>query len=153
VPIKKEVLVLEWMNSKTGPGSEEVEMSEEKFELYVGETTKLENTKLNIQGNAKIDGRVSGEIETRLLEIGPNGIVEGRVQANRILLEGRLDSGSGSVVAKSIEIKKGGKLSGRVQYSSFLCHEGGIIDGALTPSEEAADESSKGGARILASLS
>ena len=153
MPIKKEVLVLEWMNSKTGPGSEEVEMSEEKFELYVGETTKLENTKLNIQGNAKIDGRVSGEIETRLLEIGPNGIVEGRVQANRILLEGRLDSGSGSVVAKSIEIKKGGKLSGSVQYSSFLCHEGGIIDGALTPSEEATDENSKGGARILASLS
>ena len=146
MPIKKEVLVLEWMNSKTGPRSEEVEMSEEKFELYVGETTKLENTKLNIQGNAKIDGRVSGEIETRLLEIGPNGVVEGRVQANRILLEGRLDSGSGSVVAKSIEIKKGGKLSGSVQYSSFLCHEGGIIDGALAPSEEAADENSKGGA-------
>ena len=95
-------------------------MSEEKFELYVGETTKLENTKLNIQGNAKIDGRVSGEIETRLLEIGPNGVVEGKVQANRIVLEGTLDSGSGSVVARVIEIKKGGKLAGSVQYSSFL---------------------------------
>ena len=144
---------MDWRNIKAGDKPEEKEMSEEKFELYVGETTKLENTKLNIQGNAKIDGRVSGEIETRLLEIGPNGVVEGRVQANRVLLEGTLDSGSGSVVAKSIEIKKGGKLSGSIQYSSFLCHEGGIIDGNLTPSEEAAEESEKGGARILASLS
>tara|TARA_Y100001980_G_C14387904_1_gene187920 strand:+ start:235 stop:669 length:435 start_codon:yes stop_codon:yes gene_type:complete len=144
---------LKWINSKAGDKPEEKEMSEEKFELYVGETTKLENTKLNIQGNAKIDGCVSGEIETRLLEIGPNGVVEGKVQANRVVLEGTLDSGSGSVVAKSIEIKKGGKLSGSVQYSSFLCHEGGIIDGALTPSEEVAEENSKGGARILASLS
>ena len=137
---------MEWRNSKAGDKPEEEKMSEEKFELYVGETTKLENTKLNIQGNAKIDGCVSGEIETRLLEIGPKGVVEGKVQANRIILEGSLDS-------KSIEIKKGGKLSGSVQYSSFLCHEGGIIDGALTPSEEVAEESSKGGARILASLS
>ena len=74
---------MEWRNSKAGDKPEEEKMSEEKFELYVGETTKLENTKLNIQGNAKIDGCVSGEIETRLLEIGPKGVVEGKVQANR----------------------------------------------------------------------
>ena len=107
---------MEWRNSKAGDKPEEEKMSEEKFELYVGETTKLENTKLNIQGNAKIDGCVSGEIETRLLEIGPKGVVEGKVQANRIILEGTLDSGSGSVVAKSIEIKKGGKLSGVLKF-------------------------------------
>ena len=58
-------------------------MSEEKFELYVGETTKLENTKLNIQGNAKIDGRVSGEIETRLLKLVQTGWSRARSKPDR----------------------------------------------------------------------
>ena len=34
-------------------------LSENKFELYVGKTTSLENTTLVLEGSARIDGKVT----------------------------------------------------------------------------------------------
>ena len=52
-------------------------MADDKFELYVGKSSKLENTVLNIEGQAKIDGLVSGELKTKILHIGEGGKVVG----------------------------------------------------------------------------
>ena len=72
-------------------------LSDHKFELYVGKTTTLENTTLMLEGNARIDGRVSGKIKAKQLEIGPDGTFTGNVEAERIILDGTLDSGEQAI--------------------------------------------------------
>ena len=65
-------------------------MADDKFELYVGKSSKLENTVLNIEGQAKIDGLVSGELKTKILHIGEGGKVVGKVDAEHIVVVGLL---------------------------------------------------------------
>lgn len=109
-------------------------LSDNKFELYVGKTTSLENTTLILEGNARIDGRVSGKIKAKQLEIGPDGTFTGNVDAEKIIIDGTLDSGEQAISSSGvIEIRETGKLTGNVHYSSLICVSGGIISGSVAP--------------------
>ena len=77
-------------------------LSENKFELYVGKTTSLENTTLVLEGNARIDGKVTGKISAKQLEIGPEGTFVGNVDAEKILVDGVLDSGDQAINSSGI---------------------------------------------------
>ncbi len=109
-------------------------LSDNKFELYVGKTTVLENTTLVLQGNARIDGSVTGKISAKQLEIGPEGSFKGKVEADRIILDGLIDSGDETVSSTGlIEIRETGRLRGTINYASLTCVAGGEISGTISP--------------------
>ena len=117
-------------------------LSENKFELYVGKTTSLENTTLVLEGNARIDGKVTGKISAKQLEIGPEGTFVGNVDAEKILVDGVLDSGDQAINSSGIiEIRETGKVTGNVHYASLVCMSGGIISGSVAPLEKKGKDS------------
>ena len=112
-------------------------LSDNKFELYVGKTTTLENTTLMLEGNARIDGKVTGKISAKQLEIGPEGSFIGSVEAEKIIVDGSLDSGDKAISSSGIiEIRETGKVVGNVHYASLVCVSGGIISGTVAPLQD-----------------
>jgi len=108
-------------------------MADDKFELYVGKSSKLENTMLNIEGQAKIDGLVSGELKTKLLHIGEGGKVIGKVDAELIVVDGTLESADQEIISSvKISVNATGKIAGNISYNSLECQEGAIIQGNLS---------------------
>ena len=108
-------------------------MADDKFELYVGKSSKLENTMLNIEGQAKIDGLVSGELKTKLLHIGEGGKVIVKVDAEHIVVYGTLESADQEITSSvKISVNATGRISGNISYNSLECQEGAIIQGNLS---------------------
>lgn len=108
-------------------------MADDKFELYVGKSSKLENTMLNIEGQAKIDGLVSGELKTKLLHIGEGGKVIGKVDAEHIVVDGILESADQEITSSvKISVNATGRISGNISYNSLECQEGAVIQGNLS---------------------
>ncbi|MEC7370808.1 MAG: polymer-forming cytoskeletal protein [Pseudomonadota bacterium] len=111
-------------------------MADDKFELYVGKSSKLENTMLDIEGQAKIDGFVSGELKTKLLHIGESGKVVGKVDAELIVVDGILESADKEITSSvKISVNATGKIEGNISYNSLECVEGAIIQGNLSVSK------------------
>ena len=96
-------------------------MADDKFELYVGKSSKLENTVLNIEGQAKIDGLVSGELKTKILHIGEGGKVVGKVDAEHIVVDGTLESAENEITSS---IKS---PCGSIIQRPFHCFKSSII--------------------------
>tara|TARA_Y100001934_G_C12270843_1_gene734827 strand:+ start:64 stop:501 length:438 start_codon:yes stop_codon:yes gene_type:complete len=86
------------------------------------------NGKLAFQGQVRIDGKFSGEIETKdIVVIGKGATVEATLQVGSLVLHGVL---RGDVKAdKSIELHPPAKLYGNIETPSLVVHAGVTFDG------------------------
>jgi cytoskeletal protein CcmA (bactofilin family) len=84
--------------------------------------------KLSFQGQVRIDGQFSGEIETEdLVVVGKGAKVEATLQVGSLVLHGTL---RGDVQAeKSIELHPPARLYGNIQTPSLVVHAGVSFDG------------------------
>lgn len=88
-------------------------------------------------GGMRIDGRVKGDVlgkgDRSLLIVGPNGIIEGRVRATEIVVEGQV---IGPVLGlTSVVIRQKGKVVGAITYGRIQMEDGSIVVGPLKPIE------------------
>lgn len=84
--------------------------------------------KLFFEGTVRIDGKFSGEVETKgLLVIGDEAYVNARISAETIIIRGEYH---GNITAsKAIEIRGKGKLYGDIHTPSLIVDEGVIFEG------------------------
>lgn len=92
---------------------------------------------LVLHGAARIDGRMRGEIlGADLLHIGPSGAVSASVEAEEVVVAGRLE---GAVRARQrVELRATGRLRGRVETPRLTVAEGGILEGSCRAGDSAA---------------
>jgi cytoskeletal protein CcmA (bactofilin family) len=100
---------------------------EQKISL-VGEEISIVGTLHFETGVVRLDGRVEGKIIGRgTVIIGEKGLLQGDLQASRLILSGRLEGTAAT--SESTYIAPTGKLFGTVQTSKLVIDEGGIFEG------------------------
>jgi cytoskeletal protein CcmA (bactofilin family) len=104
-------------------------------DLYIPDGVTFVGT-IQAPGTASINGSVTGEITSNILDIGPQGHVEGKVIATRIDVYGVL---SDDVVCKGLlQIRKTGKVSGTLTYADLDIERGGQFEGEMHNSSKSA---------------
>lgn len=101
----------------------------EKLESIIGSNTKIEGN-ISTKGTLRIDGRLTGNIETDWLIIGEKAIVKGNVSVAGVAIAGYLE---GNVTSKEIiELKRTGQIRGDVTTAKLVVIEGGMVDGKIS---------------------
>lgn len=96
---------------------------------------------INAPGSIRIDGRVEGKLLIKGdLVIGEKGYVKGEVNAENLILAGKIE---GNIDARGrLEIKSTGTMSGDACCSVISIEEGAYLDGTsrMNKSKEKANE-------------
>jgi cytoskeletal protein CcmA (bactofilin family) len=94
---------------------------------FLGKGTDFEG-KIRFVGLLRVDGKVQGEILSGdFLVTGDTGEVNGQINVNRVLVNGRV---SGSLKANNrIEIPPSGQIRGNIETSVLVISEGAIFEG------------------------
>lgn len=88
---------------------------------------------INVPGIAEINGDITGELTCRELDVGPQGNVKGKVQAQAIQVHGQLEN---DINCKGLmKIHKTGKVSGKLTYAELDIERGGQFIGAMSGSK------------------
>jgi len=86
------------------------------------------NGKLAFTTPTRVEGKLTGELHcSQLLIIGPTAVVEGRVKADELRIEGMV---SGEVVeTRKVEVCNRGKLTAKVSARLLVVRDGGFFEG------------------------
>ena len=103
---------------------------EEGYQMYLGKRCRLTGV-LRVQGMARIDGSVEGEIYGNdLIQVGKEGQIEANIKAKKIIAQGPL---RGDIVAQEkVELLAPSTLRGQIHSPVFLLEEGVLVNGTLT---------------------
>ncbi len=100
----------------------------EKLEAIIGINTQIEGN-ISTKGTLRIDGRLTGNIDTDWLIVGEKAFIKGDVRVAGVAVAGYLE---GNVTAKEIiELKRTGQIRGDVSTSKLVVIEGGMVDGKI----------------------
>ena len=97
-------------------------------DLYIPDGVTFTGT-IYAPGTAKINGSVTGEITSDVLDIGPLGYIQGKVKATKIDVHGILMD---DVMCNGLlQIRKTGKVSGSLTYADIDIERGGQFEGEM----------------------
>ena len=104
-------------------------LEEEGYQMYLGQKCRL-NGVLKVQGMARIDGFVEGEIYgSDLIQVGKDGKIEATVKAKDIVAQGPL---RGDFAAQQkLQLLSPATLEGKIDAPVFLLEEGVHVNGTL----------------------
>jgi cytoskeletal protein CcmA (bactofilin family) len=104
-------------------------LEEEGYQMYLGQKCRLSGV-LKVQGMARIDGFVEGEIYgSDLIQVGIDGKIEAMVKAKDIVAQGPL---RGDFVAHhKLQLLAPATLEGKIDAPVFLLEEGVLVNGTL----------------------
>ena len=98
-------------------------------DLLINEGVSFVGT-AHVSGCAKVNGTFTGELTTETLEIGPTGLIKGRVRAKEIDVSGVLMD---DVVCQGLlQIRKTGTVNGKLTYSDLGIERGGKFEGDIS---------------------
>jgi len=97
------------------------------IDTFLGRGTKV-NGKLVLEGTARIDGQVEGEISAQdALTVGEGAVVNAKISGTSIVIEGGV---TGDVTARErLELRASGRVQGSVTAASLVVHEGAALSG------------------------
>ena len=105
------------------------ELEGEGYQMYLGQKCRL-NGVLKVQGMARIDGFVEGEIYgSDLIQVGKDGKIEATVKAKDIVAQGPLRGDF--VVQQKMQLLAPATLEGKIDAPVFLLEEGVFVNGIL----------------------
>lgn len=105
--------------------------------------------RINFPGNARIDGRLTGEVRAdALLVVGPTALLRADVRAQSLVLFGTIE---GSVCqSDSVELKPGSRLIGGLEASRVTVHAGAVFEGRCSIGKRPPASATKSGPEPLA---
>jgi cytoskeletal protein CcmA (bactofilin family) len=105
------------------------ELQDEGYQMYLGQKCRLSGV-LKVQGMARIDGFVEGEIYgSDLIQVGKDGKIEATVKAKDIVAQGPLRGDF--VVQQKLQLLAPATLEGKIDAPVFLLEEGVFVNGIL----------------------
>ena len=105
----------------------------ESFETIVGPATEVHG-RIVANESLRIDGRVIGNIESRQgtnvrIAIGRTGMVQGDINAFRVLVAGRVE---GNIYAtERVELHEGAEVRGDITYGQLGIEHGAKLNGLM----------------------
>ncbi len=101
-----------------------------EYEFYVGAQTHLEGASLEIDGTARIDGKIVGKVSVKHLIVGPDGVVEGDISGETAEVEGTVEDTL--TLTGKLTVKASGRIRGKIQYGSIETMEGAKLIGDIS---------------------
>ena len=83
---------------------------------------------INTEGDIHLDGKMKGNIKAQEVVIGPEGVFDGEITANILVVSGNI---KGKFTVKNLHVKKDGLLQGKAKYEIIVVDAGGNIQGEL----------------------
>ena len=83
-----------------------------------------------VPGVAQINGDITGEITCKELEVGPQGNIKGKIQAQGIHVHGQLENDINC--NGLVKIFMSGKVSGKLSYLEIDIERGGQFVGVMS---------------------
>ncbi len=116
--------------------------------LIVGPNIKLKGVEIEDCDTLVVEGYVEASMNSRVIEISPDGVYKGTVEIDIAIVRGRFE---GNLTARDrLVVHNGGSVSGKIRYGRLAIEEGGRVHGDLDEigSPKAASEikSATGGA-------
>lgn len=110
--------------------------------LVVGARSRFEGV-LAFRGRARIEGEVRGGVVCQgTLRIGPEGLVEGSIEADELILEGRL---RGDAVARNrIELAPTARVTGSIRAPRVLLADGCVLNGRCETPRSSSNHAERG---------
>ena len=84
---------------------------------------------INVPGVARINGEITGEITCKELDVGPQAMIKGKVQAQGIEVHGQLENDINCTGL--VKIHSTGKVAGKLAYSEIDIDRGGQFSGQI----------------------
>jgi cytoskeletal protein CcmA (bactofilin family) len=87
--------------------------------------------KLSFTDPTRVEGKLKGELKgSALIVIGSNAVVEATIDAERLIVLGKV---LGNVTSKGgLEIRAGGRVVGDVDTRNLVVDEGGVLEGRVS---------------------
>ncbi len=77
-------------------------------------------------GEIEVQGRVDGTIRGRRVTIGRSGLVEGRIFAESVFIQGSV---RGPVIATSVAVAKTARIIGNITHNELSIEPGAYLEG------------------------
>ena len=115
-----------------------VQASERKeARLVVGPDIKLKGVEISDCDTLIVEGRVEATLDSRVLEITPNGVFQGTIAVDNAEIHGRFEGEL--TVRKQLIIYGAGKVSGKIRYAKIKVEEGAELSGEISMLDKAAN--------------
>ncbi len=89
---------------------------------------------LKSSGDLQIDGTIEGDIDSRLLIVGPGARIEGSIVAETVRVSGTVH---GQIKAKTVAMDKTAKVVGDVVHENLTMEAGAFLEGGVRRIEKA----------------
>ncbi|MCY3879620.1 MAG: polymer-forming cytoskeletal protein [Rhodobacteraceae bacterium] len=117
------------------------------------------NGNLKSDSDVKIDGRIDGDVNAKLIQVGEKAIIKGQIVANEVIVDGRVRgqirgnrvrlNGSahveGEIIHETIAIEAGALFEGTVKRQDNPLAEGGAAAAQKNPAAAAQKRPEQGG--------
>lgn len=112
-----------------------VEKGEERKEakLIVGPDIKMKGVEVADCDTLVVEGRIEATLDSRVLQIAPNGVFCGTVAVDTAEIHGKLEGDL--TVRKQLVIHATGKVSGKIRYAKIKVEEGAELAGEISMME------------------
>lgn len=114
--------------------------------LVVGPDIKLKGVEISDCDTLIVEGRVEATLDSRVLEITPNGVFQGTIAVDNAEIHGRFEGEL--TVRKQLIISGAGKVSGKIRYAKIKVEEGAELSGEISMLDKS--QSAFGGNRKVA---
>lgn len=105
--------------------------------LVVGPDIKLKGVEISDCDTLIVEGRVEATLDSRVLEITPNGVFQGTIAVDNAEIHGRFEGEL--TVRKQLIIYGAGKVSGKIRYAKIKVEEGAELSGEISMLDKAAN--------------
>src|SRR5436189_4312294 len=104
--------------------------SRREAKLVVGPDIKLKGVEISDCDTLIVEGRVEATLDSRVLEITPNGVFQGTIAVDNAEIHGRFEGEL--TVRKQLVIYGAGKVSGKIRYAKIKVEEGAELSGEIS---------------------
>ena len=103
--------------------------------LIVGPDIKMKGVEVTDCDTLVVEGRMEATLDSRVIEIAPNGTFCGTVAVDSAEIHGRLEGEL--TVRKQLVIHGTGKVSGKIRYARIKVEEGAELSGEISMLDKA----------------
>ena len=101
--------------------------------LIVGPDIKMKGVEVSDCDTLVVEGRIEATLDSRVLQIAPNGTFCGSVAVDTAEIHGKLEGEL--TVRKQLVIHSTGKVSGKIRYAKIKVEEGAELAGEISMME------------------
>jgi cytoskeletal protein CcmA (bactofilin family) len=107
--------------------------------LIVGPDIKMKGVEVTDCDTLVVEGRMEATLDSRVIEIAPNGTFSGTVAVDSAEIHGRLEGEL--TVRKQLVIHGTGKVTGKIRYARIKVEEGAELSGEISMLDKAQQSS------------